>query len=217
MVIIAGLDDAGRGPIIGPMVLAGVSIDEADLPKLEALDIKDSKLLTQKKREFLYEKIRKVVKDYKIILVQPEEIDDALKSPNLNLNWLEAIKFAQIINYLNPDKAIVDCPSPNIKSYSNYLMMLLKNKNIKLMCEHKADFNHKICGAASILAKCAREEEVKKLKKKYGEIGSGYMADKVTKKFFDENFEKHPEIFRKTWAPYSDHVNNKSQKKLEEF
>ncbi len=217
MVIISGLDDAGRGPIIGPMVLAGVSIEESDLPKLEELDIKDSKLLTQKKREFLYEKIIKVVKDYKIILVPPEEIDDALNSPNLNLNWLEAIKFAQIINYLNADKAIVDCPSPNIKSYSNYLMMLLKNKNIKLMCEHKADFNHKIVGASSILAKCAREEEVAKLKKKYGDIGSGYMADPKTKKFFDENFEKHSEIFRKTWTPYSDHVNNKFQKKLEEY
>jgi len=217
MTTIVGVDDSGRGPIIGPMVLAGISMEESDIYKLEKLNVKDSKLLTPKKREHLYERIIEVVKDYKIILVEPKEIDEALESVNLNLNWLEAIKFAQIINYLNPDKAIVDCPSPNIKAYTNYLMKFIKNNKLNLICAHKADVNFKIVSAASILAKVTRDREVEKIKKKYGNIGSGYMADPITKKFFDENFEKHPEIFRKTWAPYKNHVNNKSQKKLGEF
>ena len=217
MKIIAGIEDAGRGPIIGPMVLAGVSIDEDKITELKEMKVKDSKLLTPKKRQELYSKIIAVAKDYKIIIVEPKEIDEALESDSLNLNWLEAIKFAQIINYLKPDKAIVDCPSPNIKAYKEYLMVYLKDKNIDLICEHKADVNYPIVSASSIIAKVTRDREVEKLKKKYGDFGSGYLADPKTKKFFDENWEKHPEIFRKTWTPYKDHINGKDQKKLGEF
>ena len=217
MKIIAGIEDAGRGPIIGPMVLAGVSIDEDKITELKEMKVKDSKLLTPKKRQELYSKIIAVAKDYKIIIVEPKEIDEALESDSLNLNWLEAIKFAQIINYLKPDKAIVDCPSPNIRAYKEYLMVYLKDKNIDLICEHKADVNYPIVSASSIIAKVTRDREVEKLKKKYGDFGSGYLADPKTKKFFDENWEKHPEIFRKTWTPYKDHINGKNQKKLGEF
>jgi len=217
MKIIAGIEDAGRGPIIGPMVLAGVSIDEDKITELKEMKVKDSKLLTPKKRQELYSKIIAVAKDYKIIIVEPKEIDEALESDSLNLNWLEAIKFAQIINYLKPDKAIVDCPSPNIRAYKEYLMVYLKDKNIDLICEHKADVNYPIVSASSIIAKVTRDREVEKLKKKYGDFGSGYLADPKTKKFFDENWEKHPEIFRKTWTPYKDHINGKDQKKLGEF
>ena len=96
-------------------------------------------------------------------------------------------------------------------------MKFIKNNKLNLICAHKADVNFKIVSAASILAKVTRDREVEKIKKKYGNIGSGYMADPITKKFFDENFEKHPEIFRKTWTPYKNHVNNKNQKKLDEF
>ena len=57
--------------------------------------------------------------------MEPKEVDEALESDSLNLNWLEAIKFAQIINYLKPDKAIVDCPSPNTRAYKEYLMEVM--------------------------------------------------------------------------------------------
>jgi len=217
MKIIAGVEDAGRGPIIGPMVLAGVSIEEDKITELKAIKVKDSKLLTPKKREELYGKIINIAKNYKIIIVEPKEVDEALESDSLNLNWLEAIKFAQIINYLKPDKAIVDCPSPNTRAYKEYLMVYLKDKNIDLICEHHADVNYPIVSASSIIAKVTRDREVEKLKKKYGDFGSGYLADQKTKKFFDENWEKHPEIFRKTWTPYKDNINGKKQRKLGEF
>ena len=67
MSLICGIDEAGRGPVIGPLVICGVLISEKDLPKLKALDPKDSKLLTPKKRSELEKKIKRVVKDYKII------------------------------------------------------------------------------------------------------------------------------------------------------
>ncbi len=82
-----GIDEAGRGPVLGPLVMTGAMI-ENEKP-LENLGIKDSKLILPKKREEIYQKLIKLVK-YKTIILEPEEIDQALKSENLNLIWLEA-------------------------------------------------------------------------------------------------------------------------------
>src|SRR3989338_9160258 len=116
MVLICGIDDAGRGPVIGPMIMAGVLIEDIDLDKLKTIGVKDSKLLSQTRREELFKEIIKIVKDYKIIKIYPEEIDKALFSNTSNLNNLEGEKMAEIINYLRPEKVIVDCPSTNKKS-----------------------------------------------------------------------------------------------------
>ena len=214
MVKVLGIDEAGRGPVIGPMIIAGVMIHDGKEAELGA--VKDSKLLTHKKRIELNHLIQSH-SEFKIIQIEPQEIDEALLSDSLNLNWLEAHKQAEIINELNPDVAIIDCPSPNCKKYTEYLMDLLKNKEIKLIVEHKADVNYPVCSAASIIAKVRREEEMDKIKKKYGNTGPGYPANEITKKFVKENWEKHPEIFRKTWSTFKNHEKMKNQKKIGEF
>ena len=86
MKLIGGVEEAGRGPVIGPMVIAGVVIDEKDEQKLRDMGVKDSKLIPPAIREDLFAGIKKVAKEYKIIIVQPKEIDAALNSPNSNLN-----------------------------------------------------------------------------------------------------------------------------------
>src|SRR3990167_7615398 len=135
-----GVDEAGKGPVIGSLFIVGTLFDEKDLPLLKKIGVKDSKLLPHKKRIKLAEEIHKIAKKMKIIQVTPEEVDYAVMRNNgLNLNWLEAHKTAEIINELNPDKAIIDCPSPNIIKYQEYLLNLLKNKNIELIIEHKAE------------------------------------------------------------------------------
>ncbi|MBU2634285.1 MAG: ribonuclease HII [Nanoarchaeota archaeon] len=203
---------------MGSLFISGILIDEKDIPKLKQIDVKDSKLLTHKKRVELEGKIKKIVKKHKTIKVTPNEIDDAVDGNNtLNLNWLEAHKSAEIINSLKPDKAILDCPSPNIEKYKNYIKKLLKNKDTELVVEHKADLNHRSVAAASILAKCAREKEVEQLKKKYGNIGPGYPSNETTKEFIKENYNKHPEIFRKSWSTWKNIAQQKKQKKLGEF
>ncbi len=143
MTLICGIDEAGRGPVIGPMVMSGILIEESDIPKLKSLGVKDSKLLTKKQRNLLFKKIIKTVKAHKIIIIPPKEIDDALESDHLNLNWLEAHKTAEIINKLKPDKVIVDSPSNNCEAYTKSLKKLLHNpKSLQLICIHKADVKH---------------------------------------------------------------------------
>ncbi len=193
-------------------------IEESKIPLLKRLGVKDSKLLSPLKRSQLFDKITKVVKTYKIIKVDPPEIDAALaKDSGINLNWLEAIKTAEILNALQPDKAYIDCPSPNKIAYEGYLRRYLNNKEIELIVAHKADRDFRIVGAASILAKVTRDQEIEKLSKKYGKIGPGYQSNIITQAFVQENFDKHPEIFRHSWSTWKNHDKKKKQAKLDEF
>ena len=169
-----------------------------DNPKLKKLGIKDSKLLTPKKREQLYEKIIKMAKAFEIIIVYPHEIDDVLNDENTNLNWLEADKTIEIINKLKPEKAIVDCPSNNIEAYTNYLAKKLEVKCV-LIVEHKADLHHVESAAASILAKVTRDREIEEIKKEIKvDFGSGYPSDPKTIVFLEKNWDKY-DFFRKSW------------------
>jgi ribonuclease HII len=215
MVKVLGIDEAGRGPVIGPLIIAGAMIEEGEEKLLG--EVKDSKLLSQKKRVELWDTITKVAK-YKIIKVSPQEIDSAVESKDksMNLNWLEAKHQAVIINELKPDKVIIDCPHPIPEKYEAHLRNLLDNKNIIFVCEHKADLNYPICSAASILAKVVREEEMAKIQSEYGDTGPGYPANPTTQKFIKENFKKYPEIFRHSWSTFKNCEKNADikQKKL---
>ena len=216
--ITCGIDEAGRGPVIGPLVIAGVCVDEEGEESLKALNVRDSKLILPKKREELFERIKKVVKSYEIIIVEPKEIDIVVlsKEKGDNLNWLEARKSVEIINKLKPEQTILDCPSNNPKAYNDYVNEILETKS-RLVCEHKADAKYPSVAAASILAKVTRDREIKKLEKKYGRMGSGYPSDPVTKQFLQENFNKHPEIFRHSWATYKNAKKAAAQSDLGRF
>ena len=233
-----GIDDAGRGPVIGPMVLAGCLIDEKTEREFKRLGIKDSKQLTQKRREFLAEKIKAKAETFEIIIIPPRVIDGDSES-RIKLNELEAIACAKIINRINkfmsqrdhsskddtavpPEgrkiKVIVDCPSTSIIKWQDFLKTKIKNlSNLEIFCEHKADKNHISVSAASVLAKCVREKEMAKLKEIYGdEIGSGYTSDLLTQKFIEKFAEKHKDkgIFRKTWITWKNAYKKIGQRKL---
>lgn len=213
MTTVLGIDEAGRGPVIGPLVMAGVIYEEG---KEEMLgEVKDSKLLYPRKRKKLGKHIKENF-EYHIIIVPPKEIDAALNSKDLNLNWLEAHKQAEIINKLRPDVAVIDCPSVNPTAFKNYLRKLLKKKETILIVEHKADANYPICSAASIIAKETREEEMAKIRKKHGDVGAGYPSHPKTQEFVKKNHGKgeHMEIFRTTWSTYKKHAKPKYKETL---
>ncbi len=219
--LILGIDDAGRGPVIGPMVLAGCLIDDKVESELKKLGVKDSKQLTQKRREFLSEKIKELAETFEIVLAQPDEIDGK-NHDGINLNALEAIKMAEVINKVNKGftkiKVIIDCPSVSIEKWKDYLKTKIHNlSNLEIVCEHKADVNHISVSAASVLAKCVREIEMGKLKEQYGtEIGSGYCSDPSTMKFLQKHSQTYGDkgIFRKTWSTWKDVCSMAEQKKL---
>lgn len=199
------------------MVMCGVVIEDGVQEKLAKCGVKDSKLLSAEAREALYPQVLALIKDYKLVIIEPETIDAALNTSSLNLNWLEAHTSADILNELNPDHAIIDCPSTNIKAYKDYLYHLLTNKKIKLTLEHNAE-RHMPVAAASILAKVTRDRLIEDLKKKIGiNFGSGYMSDEVTQKFLAQYHQTHSSIFRKSWSSYKNTVDKKNQKSLGEF
>jgi len=214
--IIAGIEEAGRGPVIGPMVMAICSIEDSKEHLLRKIGVKDSKLLSPLQRKRIFEEIKKLCK-YKIIILLPKEIDLAVENPAINLNGLEARTSAKLINKLEPRKVILDCPSNNPLNYKNYVKSMVKDKDIKIIAEHKADVNYPIVGAASILAKVTRDAEIEKLKKEHKvDFGSGYPSDPRTQKFIKENWNKY-DFFRKTWSTYKRIAQEKAQKGLGDF
>lgn len=220
MVLVCGIEEAGRGPVIGPLVMVGVLVDERDEEKLKSMGVKDSKLLTAARREKLSVLIRRTVKDLKVLIIPPEEVDAAVLSSSINLNWLEALKSAKIINALKPDKAILDCPSPNCRAYKEYVQNHLDPplRKMPLLAEHKADVNYPIVSAASILAKVIRDGEVEKLKAQVGiDFGSGYMTDLLTQQFLKNHAEQHAALLRKSWTSYTREMQKKNQKLLVDF
>ncbi|MCK5043702.1 ribonuclease HII [Candidatus Pacearchaeota archaeon] len=219
-----GIDDAGRGPVIGPMILAGCLTDEKTEAKFKKLGVKDSKQLTQKRREVLEKIIKEESETFEIVIIHPDEIDGK-NAKGTNLNALEALACAKIINRINKGfkkiKVIVDCPSVNITTWQDFLKTKIKNlSNLEISCEHKADKNHVCVSAASVLAKCVREKEMARLKKQYGNgIGSGYTSDPLTQKFVGNHAQKYKNngIFRKTWKTWKNASAKTDQKKLGDF
>lgn len=215
MVNIVAIDEAGRGPVIGPMVVCGVMMDEKDQFKLKVLGVRDSKLLTVAKRKQLFKILTKELK-YKAIIVEPKEIDNAVFSDSTNLNWLEADKSVEILNLFKPGRAIIDCPSNNKEAFVEYLKERIHSE-MEIKAEFKADQKYLAVGAASIIAKVIRDEEIEKLKQKYSvNFGSGYPSDPKTQDFIFKNWDKF-DFFRKSWATYVNVKNQKSQKSLGEF
>lgn len=217
ILLICGIEEAGRGPVIGPMVICGVLIEKGKEKELKRLGVKDSKLLTPKQRERLFEEIKRGVNDFNIIILQPGEIDKAVDSDITNLNWLEADKFIETINVLKPDIAYIDCPSNNTGAYKEYIADRVKNKKTRLIVEHKADQSYPVVSAASILAKVIRDNEIEKIKKKYKiDFGSGYPSDPFTRQFLEKSYNKYP-IFRKSWVSWKNIAKKNGQKRLSQF
>jgi ribonuclease HII len=220
--LLLGIDDAGRGPLIGPMVLAGVLIDRDMERKFKSKNIRDSKDVLHDERVKLSKMIKEESFSHKIDKSYPDEIDGSG-----NLNTLEARKAAEIVDSINIQKyrndkikVVVDCPSVNTTAWRETMIGFIKHiDNLEIICEHKADVNHVSVGAASILAKVMREDEVAKIKKQYGNIGSGYPSDPTTKEFLKEKGKelKDSGIFRKSWSTWKKMFPGEGQKRLGDF
>ena len=196
---VCGIDDAGRGSMLGPLVISGISIDKRKLRKLSSLGVKDSKKLSPKNRELLYKKIIELVDDYYIAKIPPRSIDASVKRHGLN--ELEAKYMAKVVSKLDPDTSYVDSCDVNPTRFGKEISKLSDNHKIKSY--HHADSRFVIVSAASILAKVTRDRAIEKLRKNH-DLGSGYPSDLKTVKFVTKYYKINhslPTFVRKSWKP----------------
>jgi ribonuclease HII len=220
--IVAGVDEAGRGSVLGPLVVAGVAVDDSKFSALSKLGVKDSKLLAPAKRRKLYREIKKHALQVSWKLIEPERIDKVVFRgiPLLRLNRLEGEAMAYVLSELSFDRAYIDCCDTNQKRFGELLANLLferhkrkSNSSVKLgeanpfleklKSEHHADQNYVVVSAASIVAKVRRDAYIERLHRVHGGFGSGYPHDQVTVgylKGFIERSESLPPITRLSWA-----------------
>ena len=175
---ICGVDEAGRGSMLGPLVVAGVSISKSKVNLLKKLGVRDSKKLSPTARERLYKKIIEIVDDYYVVRIPPRIIDKSVSTHSLN--HLEAKYMAKVISKLSPSTAFVDSCDVNSKRFGKEISEL--TSNTKIRSYHHADSKFITVSAASILAKVSRDRAITRLSKKY-DIGSGYPSDPKTKVF----------------------------------
>lgn len=219
---ICGIDEAGRGPIIGPMVIACAVFDKNGKKELRKLKVRDSKKVSAKRREELEKKIKEIALEWNLVKLYPEDIDRLRKKFSLNL--VEAIYISELILSLGskPEKIILDSPDSIEENFKEKIVGYLLAHNCEIpqiISENKADENYIEVSAASILAKVERDREIEMLKEKFGVEGSGYPSDELTREFLRKLLEEKknndkelPEFIRKSW-----NTIKKKQKTLGEF
>lgn len=201
--LVAGVDEAGRGCIIGPLVVAGVLIEEKELERLRLLGVKDSKRLPPRRREYLKGEIESIALKCAYFEIPPRAIDRAVEGGKRlrRLNYLEAVAMARVIGELKPDWVYIDSPDVDPSRLANQILRVLRWKP-QLFCEHNADEARPIVSAASILAKVRRDSIIEELKRVYGDFGSGYPSDKRTIEFLERTLREDgecPPYVRRSW------------------
>ena len=196
---ICGVDDAGRGSMIGPLVIAGIRIEKKNISKLRKLGVRDSKKLSSKKRDLLYKEILKIVDSYHVIRIPPRTIDKYVFEHNLN--HLEAKKMAEVISNLNPDISYVDSCDVNAARFGREISDLSNKSKVKSY--HYADSRFVVVSAASIIAKVSRDRSIMRLNKT-SNLGSGYPSDKKSVNYVKKIVSSKkplPTSVRKSWKP----------------
>ena len=130
--LICGIDEAGKGPVIGPLVICGVCFNESKIAILKEVGVRDSKKLSPKKRTQLAKVIKENCHSLEVVIVSAKKIDDREKD-RITLNRLEELKMADIINKLQPDMIYVDAADVNEERFGNSIKMLLHYKPTKII------------------------------------------------------------------------------------
>ncbi|WP_304124031.1 ribonuclease HII [Methanosphaera cuniculi] len=205
---VLGIDEAGRGSVIGPLVMGCVIMPRDKLRFLKRIGVNDSKKLTSNKRKIVSRKIKKIAQfDTRIITAQ--QIDQQ-RLNGTNLNQIETNAMFDLIKTHKPDLCCIDCIDVNETRFHDLIQQI--DPNMQVITEHKADETYDIVSAASIIAKTTRDREVEIIRQEYGRLGSGYPSDQTTINYLKtiENGE-YPDFVRKTWTTIENIENEKNQ------
>ncbi len=218
--MICGVDEAGKGPVIGPLVVAGVCFNEEE--KINSLGVKDSKKISPRRRYQYSKSIMQLACSSEILIIPASDIDDMRKV--MTMNEIEVHSFHKVIKKLHPDLCYVDAADVNEKRFGTEIGKRLP-KTIEIISKHKADDLYPVVSAASIIAKTIRDQEVKKIEQNLQKhlklpLGSGYPSDPVTKKFLSIWVKKHkklPPYTRHSWKTAQRLQDELSRKTLDDF
>jgi len=202
-----GVDEAGRGCLVGPLFVAGVSATSSGVRALRELGVKDSKKLSPARRESLYPEILKVAAQVHWASIPPREIDAVvIHGKKLRkLNYLEAVYFAKVIDHLGARRVTVDASDVLPHRFRDDILASLTTR-CEVISRHKADRDFPIVSAASIVAKVQRDRSVERLREEHGDFGSGYPSDPKTRAFFESMVERReplPGYVRRSWKTWA--------------
>ncbi len=204
--LLGGVDEAGRGCLLGPLIVAGVSASPAEARFLREVGVKDSKKLTASQRESLYPEIVRHSKKVCWVGITPREIDEVVARGRRlrKLNYLEAVYFARVIDRLGAHRVTVDASDVIPGRFRDFIVANLESSCL-VSAHHKADRDFPVVSAASIIAKVERDRAVDRLREAHGDFGSGYPSDPATRSFFADRMrrgEPLPDFVRKTWRTW---------------
>ncbi|WP_292469545.1 ribonuclease HII [Methanolobus sp.] len=204
---IAGIDEAGKGPVIGPMCVGGVLLDESKTNTLKNLGVADSKKISRKKRPQLARQIEKYSEKVFVLEISAGQIDELRKL--MSMNDIMVVAFSKVLGQLHPQTAYADAADVNEERFGRRLMDEYKKNypdktnEMSIVSKHRADATYPVVSAASIVAKVRRDELIEELKiENEVDFGSGYPSDPKTKHFLANWYKEHgslPDFVRHSW------------------
>ncbi len=209
---VAGADEAGRGCLIGPLVIAIASVKKNNEYEIQRLGAKDSKKLSPQMREKLYGELKSICK-FTLVKITAEELNEIMKKHSLN--EIEAIKIAGAISGKKYHTLYVDSPDTVEERFEKRIRSHTSDK-LKIVSSHRADAKFPIVSAASIAAKVERDKEIEKIKKEVGyDFNSGYTSDPITIDYVKENL--HNKKLRKYLRTRWETLKRLTQRKLSDY
>ena len=201
--------------MVGPLVVGAVWCEDPEV--LRALGAKDSKKLTPKKREELFDRIAETADHWEVVPISAADLDVAMSQ--INLNQLEMRLFSEAAARHPADVVQVDCPEVNTERFGNALSAMINGT--KVDARNKADVLFPAVSAASIMAKVTRDRMIEDIKREIGmDVGSGYPSDPATKAYVENWINKHgtiPPHTRGSWKPVKDLMSRRKTSSLDDW
>jgi len=213
-----GVDEAGKGPVLGPMVAAAVRRTDTELPD----GMVDSKRLSASSRESLAAELRATAGiELAVGTVEPREIDD----PETDMNGLTVAAQVRALNQIagDGDRIIADAGDVSESRFARRVAegVTADGIAVDVTAEHGADDSYALVAAASIVAKVERDRRMDQIDEQYDQpVGSGYPSDQTTRAFLTQHVETHgelPDCARRSWSTCADLLAAAEQSALGEF